>query len=171
MAKPALDVCLGGRPAGILFRKDNGNLQFRYDSSYIAAKGPPLSVNLPVRAEAYSHRECLAFFGNLLPEEDVRRQVALATGISAANDYKLLERFGGDVAGATDLEEVGYPAWAQLAMEVGFPSRFLRQRTLPFVEQVMDAAERLSGGHDHAELPVKQIVAGIRKRAERLRRR
>ncbi len=30
----------------------------------------------------------------------MRRQVALATGISAANDYKLLERFGGDVAGA-----------------------------------------------------------------------
>jgi len=64
-------------------------------------------VNLPVRAEAYPHRDCLAFFGNLLPEEDVRAQVALATGISAANDYKLLERFGGDVAGAVTLAPSG----------------------------------------------------------------
>lgn len=103
MAKPALEVHLNGMLAGTLLRKDNGNLQFRYDQSYVETGGPPLSVNLPVRAEAYPHRDCLAFFGNLLPEEDVRAQVALATGISAANDYKLLERFGGDVAGAVTL--------------------------------------------------------------------
>lgn len=98
-----LEVRLNGKLAGALLRKDNGNLQFRYDESYIEANGPPLSVNMPVRVEAYPHRDCLAFFGNLLPEEDVRAQVALATGISAANDYKLLERFGGDVAGAVTL--------------------------------------------------------------------
>jgi serine/threonine-protein kinase HipA len=103
VANPALDVYLGDRLTGALLRKDNGNLQFRYDKLYVDAKGPPLSVHLPVRAEAYPHRDCLAFFGNLLPEEDVREQVALATGISAANDYKLLERFGGDVAGAVTL--------------------------------------------------------------------
>lgn len=103
MAKPALEVRLHDRLAGFLLRKDNGNLQFRYDPDYIEAKRPPLSVNLPLRAGAYPHRDCLAFFGNLLPEEDVRRQVALTTGISAANDYKLLERFGGDVAGAVTL--------------------------------------------------------------------
>ncbi|HET9592490.1 MAG TPA: type II toxin-antitoxin system HipA family toxin [Solirubrobacterales bacterium] len=103
MANPALDVRLNGRHAGILLRKDNGNLQFRYAEAYVEDAGPPLSVNLPVRTEAFSHRDCLAFFGNLLPEEDVRAQVALTTGISAANDYKLLERFGGDVAGAVTL--------------------------------------------------------------------
>ena len=100
MAKPTLEVYLDGTLAGTLLRKDNGNLQFRYAKSYVEAKGPPLSLNLPVRTEAFPHRDCLAFFGNLLPEEDVRAQVALATGISAANDYRLLERFGGDVAGA-----------------------------------------------------------------------
>ena len=103
MAKPTLEVYLDGTLAGTLLRKDNGNLQFRYTKSYVEAKGPPLSLNLPVRTEAYPHRDCLAFFGNLLPEEDVRAQVALATGISAANDYRLLERFGGDVAGAVTL--------------------------------------------------------------------
>ncbi len=103
MAKPTLEVYLDGTLAGTLLRKDNGNLQFRYTKSYVEAKGPPLSLNLPVRTEAFPHRDCLAFFGNLLPEEDVRTQVALATGISAANDYRLLERFGGDVAGAVTL--------------------------------------------------------------------
>ena len=94
---------LNGELAGTLLRKDNGNLQFRYDSKYVEGKRPPLSLNLPLRSEAYSHRDCLVFFGNLLPEEDVRAQIALATGISAANDYRLLERFGGDVAGAVTL--------------------------------------------------------------------
>ena len=103
MASPALEVHLHGRLAGILLRKENGNLQVRYDKAYVKANGPPLSLNLPLRTDAFPHRDCLAFFGNLLPEEDVRAQVALATGISAANDYRLLERFGGDVAGAVTL--------------------------------------------------------------------
>ena len=100
MANPTLEVFLNGTLAGALLRKDNGNLQFRYDDAYVEAKGAPLSLNLPLRSEAFPHRDCLAFFGNLLPEEDVRAQVALTTGISAGNDYSLLERFGGDVAGA-----------------------------------------------------------------------
>lgn len=103
MVTPALDVYLNGERAGALRRKHNGNLQFRYDGDYVEAKKPPLSLNLPLRTEAYPHRACLAFFGNLLPEEDVRAQVALATGISAANDYRLLERFAGDIAGAITL--------------------------------------------------------------------
>lgn len=103
MASRALDVYLHGRLAGVLLRKDNGNLQFRYDAAYVESRGPALSLNLPLRAEAFPHRDCLAFFGNLLPEEDVRAQIALATGISPSNDYRLLERFGGDVAGAVTL--------------------------------------------------------------------
>lgn len=104
MAEAVLDVEFFGRPAGALRRKDNGNLQFRYDPEYVRAKGPPLSINLPVRTDAYPHRDCLAFFGNLLPEANVREQIALTTGVSAANDYKLLERLGGDVAGAVTLK-------------------------------------------------------------------
>ena len=99
----ALDVFLHDRLAGVLRRKDNGNLQFRYDREYLEDEGRPLSWNLPPRAEGFPHRDCLAFFGNLLPEEDVRAQLALVTGISASNDYRLLERFGGDVAGAVTL--------------------------------------------------------------------
>jgi serine/threonine-protein kinase HipA len=103
VADRLLNVYLHDRLAGVLLRKDNGNLQFRYDGDYVEAEGRPLSWNLPVQTGAFPHRDCLAFFGNLLPEEDVRAQLALVTGISASNDYRLLERFGGDVAGAVTL--------------------------------------------------------------------
>jgi serine/threonine-protein kinase HipA len=104
-----LEVFLHDRRAGTLRRKENGNLQFRYEREYVEVGGRPLSLNLPLREEAFPHRDCLAFFGNLLPEEDVRAQLALTTGISAANDYRLLERFGGDVAGAVTLLAPGEP--------------------------------------------------------------
>jgi serine/threonine-protein kinase HipA len=107
VADLALDVFFHDRLAGALRRKANGNLQFRYDSDYVEAGGQPLSWNLPLQARAFPHRDCLAFFGNLLPEEDVRAQLALVTGISASNDYRLLERFGGDVAGAVTLLPAG----------------------------------------------------------------
>lgn len=103
MASRHLDVFLHDRRAGTLRRKENGNLQFRYDRDYIDGGGQPLSWNLPLRTEAFPHRDCLAFFGNLLPEEGVRAQLSRVTGISASNDYRLLERFGGDVAGAITL--------------------------------------------------------------------
>lgn len=109
VASGLLEVFLHDRRAGTLRRKNNGNLQFRYESSYVEAGGQPLSLNLPLREEAFPHRDCLAFFGNLLPEEDVRAQLALTTGISASNDYRLLERFGGDVAGAVTLLTPGEP--------------------------------------------------------------
>jgi HipA-like protein len=57
VAKPTLEVYLDGRLAGTLLRKDNGNLQFRYDKAYVEAKGSALSLNLPVRNEAFAHRE------------------------------------------------------------------------------------------------------------------
>lgn len=103
MADRVLDVYLHDSLAGVLRQKANGNLQFRYDKGYVESGGQPLSWHLPLRAEAFPHRDCLAFFGNLLPEENVRDQLALTTGISASNDYRLLERFGGDVAGAVTL--------------------------------------------------------------------
>jgi serine/threonine-protein kinase HipA len=103
VASAVLNVFLHDMLTGALRRKDNGNLQFRYDGDYVERDGQPLSWNLPLRTEAFPHRDCLAFFGNLLPEEDVRAQLALVTGISPSNDYQLLERFGGDVAGAVTL--------------------------------------------------------------------
>ncbi len=161
-----LEVFLHGRLAGVLRRKSNGNLQFRYDDSYIESGGLPLSLNLPLQAKAFPHRACLAFFGNLLPEEDVRTQIALATGISAANDYGLLERFGGDVAGAvTLLPADGGDAEPQGdSLEILSPRRLdevltaLPQRPLAADE---DGEVRLSLAGAQSKLPVVETDAGF----------
>jgi HipA-like protein len=47
-----LIVYLAARAAGRLIRKDNGNLQFRYDPGYT---GPPISQALPIQDVAHPH--------------------------------------------------------------------------------------------------------------------
>jgi serine/threonine-protein kinase HipA len=101
---------LGDRRAGRLLRKDNGNLQFRYDDGYA---GPPLSHAMPVQAEAHPHAVCRAVFGGLLPEGDGRETLARALGVSPGNDYGLLAEVGGDCAGAITLLEPGAPIDAE----------------------------------------------------------
>lgn len=95
-----LIVWMATRRVGELIRKPNGNLQFRYDSDY---DGPPISQALPRQDEAHGHQVVRAVFGGLLPEGDVREVLAHNLGISAGNDYSLLEQIGGDVAGAITL--------------------------------------------------------------------
>ncbi|MBS1869583.1 MAG: type II toxin-antitoxin system HipA family toxin [Actinobacteria bacterium] len=91
---------LANRRAGRLIRKDNGNLQFRYDDGYA---GPPLSHAMPLQAEAHPHAVCHAVFGGLLPEGDGREALARTLGVSPGNDYGLLAEVGGDCAGAITL--------------------------------------------------------------------
>ncbi len=97
-----LVVTLAGVRAGRLVQKDNGNLQFRYDESY---SGPPISHAMPVQAEAHPHKLCQAVFGGLLLEGDGRDTLAKALGVSANNDFGLLEEVGRDVAGAVAVLE------------------------------------------------------------------
>jgi serine/threonine-protein kinase HipA len=99
-----LIVFLLGRRVGRLIRKDNGNLQFRYDTGY---DGPPISQALPLQGAAHPHDVSRAVFGGLLLEGDARETIARNLGISVGNDYALLEELGGDCAGAVTLLEPG----------------------------------------------------------------
>jgi serine/threonine-protein kinase HipA len=104
-----LDVYFHERHIGKLTIKDNGNLQFKYDAAYLLdSNAACLSQSLPLQEDALPHRACLSFFGGLLPEAEARDQVAEAIGVSPTNDYVLLERFGGDCAGAVTLLPEGY---------------------------------------------------------------
>jgi len=95
-----LTVYLAGEHAGTLTRKDNGNLQFRYDPAYT---GPVVSQALPLQQDAHPHRVCVAVFGGLLLEGEPREVLARNLGVSAGNDFALLEDVGGDCAGAITL--------------------------------------------------------------------
>ncbi len=89
--------------------------------------------------------------------------------VSTAVYGELTKRLAMSVDGATELEEVEMGAWKRLAEEVGFAARFLAQRMEPFVGRVLAAAVDLAAHPEHSGPGVREIVAGIKARAERFR--
>lgn len=105
-----LDVWWGGMVVGQLSQDRHGELGFVYSPDWLQRDdAPALSASLPKRPEPYSRRECRPFFGGLLPEEGQRQAVAKALGVSRGNDFALLDKLGGDVAGALQLLPPGEP--------------------------------------------------------------
>lgn len=99
-----LDIWWDGRLVGQLTQDKHGELGFAYARAWLDDEtAQPLSASLQKRAEPYTRRECRPFFGGLLPEESQRDAAAQALGVSRANDFALLDRLGGDVAGALQL--------------------------------------------------------------------
>lgn len=100
----SLSVWWDGFLVGALRIDEHGDLAFAYGAEWLAAPHrPAISISLPKRVEPFNRRETRPFFAGLLPEEGQRDAVARALGVSKANDFRLLERLGGDVAGALTL--------------------------------------------------------------------
>lgn len=100
----SLAVYLHGERVGLLEQKEGELLQFTYDSAWLAKSGvSPLSHSLPLQSEAFPAKKARPFFAGLLPEEEPRKIVAKILGISEANDFAMLERIGGECAGAVQL--------------------------------------------------------------------
>lgn len=96
-----LDVYLHEQLVGLMVQDDNGDMVFDYNESWINnPNAMPLSLSLPLRKERYSRRECEGFFDGILPEDENRRIIARNLGISAKNDFAMLEKIGGECAGA-----------------------------------------------------------------------
>ena len=93
-----------GRLVGQLTQDKHGELGFAYAPEWLNnEEAQPLSASLQKRAAPFTRRECRPFFGGLLPEESQRDAAAQALGVSRGNDFALLDRLGGDVAGALQL--------------------------------------------------------------------
>ncbi|MBV9990290.1 MAG: type II toxin-antitoxin system HipA family toxin [Alphaproteobacteria bacterium] len=102
--KAALGVRWDGRIAGRLTMDEHGDMGFVYDAAWIAdEKARSMSQSLPKRPEPFGRREARPFFAGLLPEEAMREGAARALGVSEKNDFALLDKLGGDVAGALTL--------------------------------------------------------------------
>src|SRR5689334_22541053 len=74
-------------------------LRFRY----AASASRRISRSLPITTEWQAGR----FFANLLPDGALREALARRFGVSADNDFALLEKVGGDCAGALTLLPAG----------------------------------------------------------------
>jgi|GEM_PF-2570256 len=99
-----LHVWLNGNRVGELQQDDDGQLRFRYLQEWLSqAEAAPLSVSLPLQKEAFPQKQARPFFAGLLPEETNRDLIAKMFGVSKNNDFALLDRIGGECAGAVSL--------------------------------------------------------------------
>ena len=107
MAK-TLDVYLHDTLVGYLTQDDDGQMLFEYAPSWLeASEAVPLSQSLPLRKTIFTRKECRGFFAGILPEENKRDIIARNLGISARNDFAMLERIGGECAGAITFVSAG----------------------------------------------------------------
>src|SRR6266852_2221281 len=103
-----LDVYLHEELVGHLAQDDDGQMSFEYLERWLAKPGAAaLSQSLPLRMERFPAKECRGFFGGILPEESKREIIARNLGISARNDYAMLEQIGGECAGAVTFIPAG----------------------------------------------------------------
>lgn len=109
MAK-TLDVYLHEERIGHLIHDEGGQTVFEYLPTWLDRPGAtPLSVCLPLRKERFSRNECRGFFAGILPDETKREIIARNLGISSRNDFAMLERIGGECAGAVTFLPAGQP--------------------------------------------------------------
>lgn len=145
MTDKHLNVWWDGLVVGQFTQDRHGDIAFAYAPQWLEGDAPrPLSASLPLRVDAFNRRECRPFFGGLLPEEGQRTAAAQALGVSPANDFALLDRLGGDVAGALQMLPPG--------VEPAEPASSDSQQPEPLDEagilRVLDA------------LPVRPLLAG-----------
>lgn len=125
---------------GRLWLDDKKRFCFQYDKEWLERSRVPLSLSLPLRVDPYSDDESHPFFANLLPEEKIRAVIARNLGVSLNNDYGLLERIGGDCAGAVSL----YPETGEPKREPGT----YRELSLDELNTII------------SELPLRPLLAG-----------
>ena len=99
-----LHVYLHADLAGHLTLQNNGRMTFQYAESWLDSDTRmPLSNSLPLQAARFPQRACAPFFSGVLPESGSRATIARVLGLSAENDFALLEAIGGECAGAVCL--------------------------------------------------------------------
>ena len=130
--KQVLDVYLGEGLVGRLTQDAHGLFTFAYAQTWLAdSRLMPLSRSLPLRAKPFARNECIGFFAGILPEEDKRSLIARNLGVSANNDFALLDKIGGECAGAVTFLPAGRSpsprAVASRRLSAAELARFLRE--------------------------------------------
>jgi serine/threonine-protein kinase HipA len=137
-----LIVYLHGQPVGELEQDDSGIMVFTYARTWLERNDAvAISRSLPLDDTAFRGKQVRPFFAGILPEEEPRRKIAAILGISARNDFAMLERIGGECAGAVSLLPAGVappPAG----------TRRLRRLAEPELQAIV------------AELPRRPLMAG-----------
>lgn len=106
--KRTLDVYLHRHLVGNLVQDEHGQMVFNYTEGWLANPAAiALSHSLPLTKKHFNRNDCRGFFAGILPEESKREIIARNLGISAKNDFALLEQIGGECAGAVTFIPAG----------------------------------------------------------------
>ena len=96
-----LDVYLHEYFVGQLVQDLHGKMMFQYADAWLSSfEAKAVSQSLPLGSAPYLSGECEGFFGGILPEGNNREIIAKNLGISPRNDLAMLEKIGGECAGA-----------------------------------------------------------------------
>ncbi len=137
-----LNVWLNHQLVGEIEQK-NGRMSFWYTTSWLEKPlAKPISLSLPLQADAFDHERCHSFFSGLLPEGLKRQLIAKKLHISPANDFSFLDAIGGECAGA-----ISFTRSSDLNIDnlVSSPIKWLTENQL---ESIL------------TELPTKPLLAG-----------
>ena len=89
---------------------ENANMQFKYTENWLNnSQALPISKRLPLKAGALPPSDVKVFFSNLIPEGEIRKLLAKKYGISVHNTFNLLEKIGGECAGALSVRPPSLP--------------------------------------------------------------
>ena len=138
----ALTVYRNGERVGRLVLDEDGSLSFVYDKAWLdRPDATRLSRSLPLQSEPFEGKKARPFFAGILPEEGPRKLIAKILGISDGNDFAMLERIGGECAGAVSLFPEGSGPTDSSSTEY-------RELTKQELQQII------------AELPRRPLMAG-----------
>jgi serine/threonine-protein kinase HipA len=97
-------VCLDGQRVGLLVETDETHTRFTYDAEWLdRSDAVPVSLTLPLRAEAHDSRGLHPFFENLLPEGWLLQLSTTKLKIPADDAFGLLLATCADCVGAVEI--------------------------------------------------------------------
>lgn len=148
-----LSIYAGEHLVGHLNEGDANGMSFIYAPNWLVnPDAVPLSPELPLADQVFHGDHVSSFFENLLPEGDVLEFISKAAHISSGNIFGLLERFGGDTAGAFSILPEGMlpsdqPHYLPVTPE-SILQWFDRSRGIPLDLSGEQARMSLSGAQD-----------------------
>lgn len=91
-----LDVYLYDKLVGYLYTDKKYGLSFKYDEH----PDRQISISMPLRENEYRRKKVEPFFSGLLPDGDLREQLARSAHVSPNSVVGLLKHYGREIAGA-----------------------------------------------------------------------
>jgi serine/threonine-protein kinase HipA len=132
---------------GTLTQNAHGLLSFCYTAEWLQnSEAKALSLSLPLSSREYKGQECHAFFGGILPEYEKRELIAKNLGVSARNDFSLLEKIGGECAGAVMLLPPDMPPPLPSILQADY--RLLSEEDLERILFLLPSQPLLAGTQD-----------------------